>query len=146
MKEEMRIPSDEPTSKQQQAIILLARGETVKSAAKNIGVTETTIYNWKTNDWFMEDLKDEIRSYVNEARASISALLTPAIEELKNLLDSDNPNIKLKVIEKILRSSGVETLNPTLHAYREIGLETLTYEEEQREKRKQDLFQSLRDF
>jgi len=143
MKEEMRIPSDELTPKQQQAIIALARGATIKDTAQSIGVTETTIYNWKTSDWFQEDLRDETRCYVNDARASLSALLTPAIEALRHLLDSDNPNIKLKVIDKILKSNGVETLNPELHDFRDIGLETPLSEEEEREKQKQELSRYL---
>jgi len=42
--------------KQKHAVILLVRGATVSLVAKALGVSETTIYNWKSDDRFIEDL------------------------------------------------------------------------------------------
>ena len=146
MKEEMRVESDLLTPKQKQAVILLARGATVKEAAENIGVTETTIYNWKTSEDFQEDLRDETRAYVNDVRTSLAALMTPAIEVLKKLLSHKNPNIQLKVIDKIFKSNGFESLNPQLFSCKDMGLETPLYEEEEKEARRKNLFDSLGGF
>lgn len=139
MTEKMRLDNCDLSPKQRHAAILLARGYTVSQTAKQVGVAETTIYNWKTDDYFIEDIKDEARCYVEDIRATLATYMTPAMDKLRTLIDSEDPNIALKAIDRILKATGYDTFEPERHPYRHLGLETPLYEENERERRIQAL-------
>jgi len=135
MAEKMRIDSEMLSPKQKHAVILLARGATVSQAAEASGVSEATIYNWKADDRFNEDLKDEARCYVDEIRLTLSGFMTPAMERLRTLIDSEDPNIALKAIDRVLKATGFNDFDPQRYVFRHLGLETELYEDNERERR-----------
>lgn len=135
MPELMRIDDGDLTPKQKHAVILLVRGATVSQVAKALGVSETTIYNWKADDRFIEDLKDEARYYVDEIRLTLSGFMTPAMERLRALIDDEDPNVALKAIDRVLKATGYSDFNPQRYAFRHLGLETELYEDNERERR-----------
>lgn len=141
MSDLMRIGGLDLSPNQQKAIVLLARGGKIKDVAKEVGVTEQTIYNWKTDTQFMEDLKDETRSYLEESRLRLASLTLPAIETLAMLLNSKNPAIQLKAVQEILKSHGLDSLDGHKHSMLGLGLETAYSREcEQEQAQEQRLF------
>ena len=134
MSEKMRLDNADLSPKQKHAVILLARGATVSQTAKLVGVAEATIYNWKTDDYFLEDIKDEARCYVDDVRATLATFMTPAMDKLRALIDDEDPNIALKAIDRVLKATGYDTFDPQRHLYRHIGLETPLYEDNERER------------
>lgn len=138
MQEKLRVDNPELTPKQKHAVILLVRGETVTQVAKVVGVSETTIYNWKTEPYFIEDLKDEARCYVDEIRLTLTGYMTPAMERLRELIDNEDPNVALKAIDRVLKATGYSDFDTQQYAYRHLGLETPMYEEERRNRAEQE--------
>jgi len=120
----MRLGNPDLTPKQQKAIILMARGLKVTEVATAVGVSEQTIYNWKTKPDFMEDLKDETRFYLEESRVRLGSLVLPAIEVLSSLLASSSQSIQLKAAQEIIKSHGLDTIDDRKHLLLGLGLET----------------------
>lgn len=124
MTDKMRLDNSSPNPKQKLAIILLARGHTICYVAKNIDVSQSTIFNWKTDPDFVEDIADETRFYVDEIRTRASSFVFPALERLRDLIEDEDPNIALKAIDRVLKVTGNDAFVPENYMYRHIGLET----------------------
>jgi hypothetical protein len=139
MAEKMRIDSDMLTPKQKHAVILLVRGATVSQVAKDIGVAETTVYNWKVSDYFIEDLKDEARCYVDEIRLTLSGFMVPAMDRLRELIDDEDPSVALKAIDRVLKATGYNEFDPHKYVFRHLGLETELYEGDERERKMKEM-------
>jgi len=143
--DEMRVGGYELSPKQEQAIVLLARGASIVDTAKIVKVSEQTIYNWKANESFMEDLKDETRAYLGESRTRLGSLALLAIETLADLLKSDNPSIRLKAVQEVFKANGLNTLDPDLHRWQGLGMETTYSQECEMEKSREKLLSQLTD-
>lgn len=140
---EMRVGGCDLSPKQEQAIIFLARGYSIVETAKRLKISEQTIYNWKANPDFLDDLRDETRAYLAESRAGIGALALPAINKLAKLLESEDENIQLKAIRVIMKSNGLDSLNMELHMLQGLGMETAYSEECEEEEKKKKTLRSL---
>lgn len=121
--------------RQVQAIILLARGYRVRQVAEQLGLAESTIYNWKTYKDFSEALRDETRAYLDDVRLHLSALATRSVDRLGDLVDSEDPNVALKAVALILKSTGNDELTPEKYSMRHCGLETPFYKEQEKKQR-----------
>ena len=130
----LRYNADDLSSKQQQSIVLMARGASISHTAKSLGVTEQTIYNWKSNKKFMVCLKDETRAYADESRLRLASLSLKAVEAYADLLSNDDPNIRFKTAKEILKGNGLDVLNEAVYSLRTLGLETpLSKEQEKKD-------------
>lgn len=143
IKHEMRVGGCDLSPKQEQAIILLARGMSIAETAKQIKTSEQTLHNWKAKHEFMEDLRDETRAYLSECRTRLGSLALPAIETLASLLNSDSPNIQLKAAQEILKANGLNTLDHGLFLLQGLGMETTYSKECDMEKHRENLLTSL---
>lgn len=90
--------------KQERAIVLLAEGKNYNEVAKEVGVNRSTIYRWKTeNALFMVEhnrLRDNLW-VASEAR--LLKARTAAIEEAMALLEHEDPRVRLRAVEILLR-------------------------------------------
>ena len=100
--------------KQDRAIVLLAEGKNFNEVAKELGVHRTTIYRWKTeNALFMAEhnrLRDNLWL---AAEARLLKARTAAIEEAMALLEHEDPRIRLRAVEIILRREATRFTGPT---------------------------------
>jgi len=146
MNDKMRIDNPDLSPKQRKAIVLMARGMTITDVAKSVGVSEQTIYNWKTDEYFLEDLKDETREYLKECRTRLGSLSAPAIETLALLLSSENQTIQFKAAMGILRTNGLHKLDAELFILQGLGLETPLSKDQAKEDERLRLVANLTSF
>lgn len=110
--------------KQERAIILMARGLNISEVAKEVGVSEQTIYNWKRDDLFVSALRAETMSCLMDCRRSLGALAARAIETLADLLSSENPHVRLKAATSIMAATGLHALDVEQFLIMGLGIES----------------------
>jgi len=119
---QMKSNIDRPV-KQKMAIILLARGVTISSVAKRVGVSESTIYGWKCDPEFVKDTVNETKYFIKEFRQASLALVLPAFEQLSKLLVDDDSKVRLKAVQQVLRTNGLDCFDTQSFAYMDVGLD-----------------------
>ena len=93
----------ELTALQEKAIYLLASGKGITETAKEIKTDRTTLYNWQKEAEF-EAFYNKVRSeFKEQARNEMVSLFTDALTTVRNCLQSENENIKLKAAIYILK-------------------------------------------
>lgn len=100
-------PYSKLTPSQMEAMKLRLDGVPKAQIAKQVGVTTRTVNKWFKEEDFMT-VFDKIRSEINETNAfAYSSLVPLAISELKDILedDSQNSKIKLGAIKLVLEGS-----------------------------------------
>lgn len=104
-----RTPTDERDNdwkKQDLAIPLILAGKNNQEIADELGVSRQTVSEWRNyDDNFRETLRDEIKVYRDTQRTKFAQVLDKAYQSLETLLDSSDPQIKLKAAVEILKSS-----------------------------------------
>ena len=97
------------TSKQRQAVPLLASGMTGKNVAKAIKVNPATISQWiNHNEQFGEALDNFSKGSCRLAQVQLESLTICAIVELKGLLlNAKSEQVRLRAIELIMTSAGL---------------------------------------
>lgn len=90
------------SAKQEKAVSLLLGNHTIAEVAKQVGVTERTLYNWLRHSDFQERLELEKKKLREQAFDKLRTTLNKAVECLENLLESKAESIKLRACQTIL--------------------------------------------
>src|ERR1700737_2288811 len=80
---------EELPPKQQQAILLLAKGSTIVDAAKEVGISEKTLDRWKTLPEFKAALRLAEDELYSEALAQLKQVASKAIACLVRNMDPE---------------------------------------------------------
>ncbi len=89
---------------QSKAIQLILEGKNNREVADEIGVSRQTVSFWQNHDeHFQTQLNNEIKARGNALRARFASVLDIAYESLTTLLQSDDPQIKLKAAAEVLK-------------------------------------------
>jgi transposase len=94
----------ELTPKQQQVILLLAKGATIVDAAKDVGISEKTLDRWKTLPAFKAVLRLAEDELYSEAMAQLKKLASKAIECLERNMNPEEaaPYVQVAAASKLL--------------------------------------------
>ena len=89
---------------QTRAIQLILQGKNNQQIADAIGVSRQTVSFWQNQDEnFQTALKDEIKAWQDAQRAKFASVIDTAYESLISLLQSDDPQIRLKAAVEVLK-------------------------------------------
>lgn len=108
------------TGKQQQAALLLAKGSTIVDAAKQVGVNEKTIDDWKKKPAFKDAMRHAEDELYSEALTRLKRETSNAIECLVRNMKPDEaaPYVQVaaaaKIIDAGLQISKVQELEKLL--------------------------------
>lgn len=81
--------------------LMVYEGLTQKEATKKIGITEAYFSRWKNDN---KSTYEELQTKYH--RQFMGNLVTPALQTLRKLLDSDNDNVRLNAVKDILDRTG----------------------------------------
>jgi hypothetical protein len=127
--------------KQVQAIVLLAAGTTSRAAAEELSISPQTISEWKRNPAFIAQLNDLQVSAIDAARTKIQQAASDAVDALRELVgDGENPEIRRKAANDILRLAGFEPSSRELYRF---GVGPTTVPEVEKEWRAAEYHQIL---
>lgn len=115
------------TSVQEQTAILLASGESITSVAEKMNLNRSTIYQWQsmlTFQCFFNQQKKEIREGL---RSGIFMLADMAVNVLKESLQSENEQVRLKASLAII--DRIESASIGRYDAREVLKEESTFED-----------------
>ena len=106
--------SSELSAKQTQAALLLARGDTITTAAEQIGVNRMTIQQWlKKDDNFNAYLNSLKRELVDAGRSAMRESIVTSIDTINQLmLSSTNDVVRLNAAKEILDRAGLANDKP----------------------------------
>lgn len=89
---------------QTRAIQLILQGKNNQQIADAIGVSRQTVSSWQNrDDKFKEELNHEIKAWQDAQNAKFAGVLDAAYESLISLLQSDDPQIRLKAAIEVLK-------------------------------------------
>jgi hypothetical protein len=92
------------TSQQSQAVIHLIEADTLSEAARRTGVSRPTLYAWLKEPAFSREL-DSARRAEHQARLNaLTELLPKALKTLSGLLESEDPQVRLKASSEIVKA------------------------------------------
>lgn len=84
-------------------IALMLQGTLSNSAvAKELGVSETTVYTWMKDDDFLAELQ-------RQQRRMFTRLACKAQKKMEQLIDSPNPSVAFAASKEILNKAGLDT-------------------------------------
>lgn len=95
------------STKQRKAIEALAAGHTNEHSAAIAGVTERTVYRWRSEDEsFKYELQHAIDSKLHDGMRSLSAALSDAIDVLHKIATDDKapPQVRVSAAKTIVDS------------------------------------------
>lgn len=94
-------------SKQRKALEVITAGGTVAQAAASAGVTETTIYNWKTEDAFKQALQDANSRILSDTVTALTVASVRAVEILIEVAEDTEapPGTRVSAARAILDST-----------------------------------------
>ena len=84
------------------AIVVLASCSSFPEAAKELGVTVQTIYNWLADPEFLAKLESVRNQIVSDAISKLKAHTTKAVETLVLLMDDENSQVRRGASNDIL--------------------------------------------
>jgi hypothetical protein len=95
----------ENVAQQDEALLLLATGKSVRETAAQIGLNERTIYRWREDVEFLKREKEIRTELFTRSLAKLSEGTTEAADTLRALLKSENENIRLKTSQIIITAA-----------------------------------------
>lgn len=95
-------------AKQVLALAQLLHGERPSAVAKQVGVYRSTIWRWLRTPRFAEALAALQEDLTSESRGRVRSLSLDAVEVLAELLDCEDPRIRLAAANSILERAGVD--------------------------------------
>lgn len=96
----------EVRSNQRKAIEALATGHTVEQAAVVAGVTDRTVYNWKTEPAFKSTLQKISDNAIDDSVVFLSSCLMDAFKTMKHLCNNaESESTRLAAAKAIADSS-----------------------------------------
>ncbi len=84
------------TPLQEQAIVLLLSGNNVSSVANQLSIDRGTIYQWQEKENFQAFYNSLQKKIKFETESGLMGMYNDAIQSLKNSLNSDNEQVRLK--------------------------------------------------
>src|SRR5262249_47019034 len=91
-------------SKREWFALLVAGGETIKGAAAKVDAHERTAHGWLDDPEFRNHITKLRRRMIDEAVGKLVGVMGKAIDTLAALLDSDNPNVRLRAAQTVFDS------------------------------------------
>jgi len=115
------------TPKQIKALPLMVGGMSSSEIAQIQSVSEVQLSKWKKDKNFMAVLDGERKEALSEAKKVLSGLTVKAVDVLKQSLQSNNENIRLKAAIYLLDTSqsSVTSLTTEYEEYGEIDINDL---------------------
>ncbi len=104
----VRTPATSLDAKQILALSQLLQGERPSSVAKHVGVYRSTIWRWLRTPRFAEALAALQDDLTTESRGRVRSLSLDAVEVLGELLDCEDPRIRLAAANSILERAGLD--------------------------------------
>ena len=105
------------TPLQEQAIVLLLSGNNVSSVANQLSIDRGTIYQWQEKENFQAFYNSLQKKIKFETESGLMGMFNDAIQSVKNCLNSDNEQVRLKaaiwLIEEI-KSKQIGQTDPRL--------------------------------
>lgn len=95
------------SKKEKVASLMVYSDLTQKEIAKQIGIAESTITRWKSQQEFQNLLKDNQQSYMKD-------LVAPAMRTLKNLINANSEFVRLEAVKTILDRAGYDLIDNRL--------------------------------
>lgn len=84
------------------ALVILASCSSYAEAARELGVSVPTIYNWLGDSEFLAKLESVRNQIVSDSISKLKTYTTKAVDTLALLLDDENPQIRRGVSNDIL--------------------------------------------
>jgi hypothetical protein len=95
------------SDKQRLAVDLLASGRSIKDTAQAAAVDPRTIYRWRQEEAFREELDQRRRELRSIASDRLGALLEPALDVLEQQLNDRYDRARFRAAATILRLARV---------------------------------------
>ncbi|MGK7956619.1 MAG: sigma factor-like helix-turn-helix DNA-binding protein [Crocosphaera sp.] len=91
---------------QQQCLIKMFQGLTIRDIARDLEINESTIYHWLGQDAFQDCLRQWQQQLYLEVRHRIRSLSLKALDELERIIFDENvaTKEKLRAIELVLKT------------------------------------------
>lgn len=95
------------------AMVLVASGASVTMAAKQVGVTRSTVSRWKNGvgrDYLQKaraNVDMQLREEAGDQMRSLRGSVRAAVRELRKSLKSEDARVRLRAAEEILDRAGV---------------------------------------
>jgi transposase-like protein len=95
------------SDKQRLAVDLLASGRSMKDTAQAVGVDPRTLFRWRQDESFGEELGERRRELHSVASDRLGALLEPALDVLEQQLNDRYDRARFRAAATILRLARV---------------------------------------
>lgn len=93
------------SEKEQKALLALLSGKTREKAAKQAGISESTLYRFLSNDNFKTVLREERAKLFELGLLELNSLFGKASETLNRCLESGDLTIELRAASIVVSSS-----------------------------------------
>ncbi len=103
-----RVPAEILNAKQVLALSQLLQGQAMAEVARQLGVDRSTLWRWLKLPQFAGALADLQTDLTSEARSRLKRLSTDAVEVPAELLDCEDPRVRLAAANSILERAGVD--------------------------------------
>ncbi len=103
----MAVQTGKMERKQEAAIVALLTEPTIESAAKKIGVGETTLFRWLQTEKFQEAYREAKRQAVQQSIAKLQQASGEAVDTLRDVMANDEApaNSRVSSAKAILEMS-----------------------------------------
>jgi AcrR family transcriptional regulator len=102
-----------PKQNKEKILVALLEGVSIRDAAKSIGVSEATIYNYLKDKEFLDEYRNARRQTVENAIGQMQHAASEAVTRLRELQYCENPAVAARCAQIIFENSvkGMETLD-----------------------------------
>jgi transposase-like protein len=118
-------------NRQLKAIPILIGCDTVEDAARQIGVTKSTLYEWMKHDEFNQAITSARKKLLDKAMNKLMNTSMKAVITLEKLLDADSESVRRAaandVLGHVLKYRGLMEIEERLETVEKIVLERRTY-------------------
>jgi transposase len=99
---------DNLPGKQEEAACLLALGSKVGEVTEKLGVSRSTIANWKRDDAFRVRFNQIQDDLLKATTRRLHTLTEKAVDRLKQLIESDDERVALDTIKLLMSVTGLD--------------------------------------
>ncbi len=105
------IPGDCLNEKQRAAIELLILGRKIGDVAEAIGIDRKTLYNWRQDELFREELARRRTELWSRASQRLAAMVHPALDVLEEHLADRYEPIRFRAASAVLRLADLKKVD-----------------------------------
>ena len=95
------------TPQQEKAVVLLASGNNVTDTAKQLKIERSTIYQWSERENFQAYYNMLCKEIQSNTKNCLFGLLDDAFNAIKESLNSENPNVRLKAALSVIDRTNI---------------------------------------